>query len=410
MDNFEEIIRSCSKSDEAFNRLKDLIGELIIEKNTAEQRLNLLENAIRSDYDAILITTMDLENPEIVYVNKGFTKMTGYTLEEVTGQSPKILQGPKTDRAVLDKLKRRLEEGRAFFGHTVNYKKDGSEFINQWDIHPLTNERGEITHWVSYQHDITERKRSELKLLDTEVEFDQLVEESKKILVDVDEQGKMLSPNKAFTDFTGYDAEELKQLNFGQIIKGKPDFANIIKPDELEGQRFEFEIINKQKEPVEVVAKARVLRSADKSIIRIALENKTIQKRIVEILSRRLSELDEALDNPKDFSFKLIPNRDGNFRVEYMSDRFEDITGIEPSVLKELPFHELVHDEDVEKVKSHLEMALRGKTHTERFRMKNKGNGYTKVIDYAKPEWSADYRTVDAIKCTASTEISSEKK
>jgi PAS domain S-box-containing protein len=90
------------------------------------------------------------------------------------------LQGPKTDRAVLDILKKRLQEGQSFFGHTVNYRKDGSEFVNQWDIHPLTNEEGEITHWVSYQHDITERKRSEKKVVDAEIEFDRLTEESKK--------------------------------------------------------------------------------------------------------------------------------------------------------------------------------------------------------------------------------------
>ena len=99
-------------------------------------QLKLLEYAIRNDYDSILITELDLDRPgpTIVYVNEGFTHMTGYTKEEVIGKTPRILQGPKTDRAILERLKRRLIEGQAFFGHTINYRKDGTEFINQWDI------------------------------------------------------------------------------------------------------------------------------------------------------------------------------------------------------------------------------------------------------------------------------------
>ncbi len=49
--------------------------------------------------------------------------MTGYLPEEVIGKTPRILQGPKTDRAILDRLKRRLIEGQAFFGHSINYRK-----------------------------------------------------------------------------------------------------------------------------------------------------------------------------------------------------------------------------------------------------------------------------------------------
>lgn len=70
-----------------------------------------------------------------------------------------MLQGEKTDRAILDRLKRRLIEGQAFFGHTINYRKDGSEFINQWDIHPLINAEGEVTHWYLINGMLLRRKR-----------------------------------------------------------------------------------------------------------------------------------------------------------------------------------------------------------------------------------------------------------
>src|SRR6056297_2021340 len=219
MDNLEQKLNSLAKDEKSFKELKELFSETVEERDKFKNHLNLLERAIKSDYDSIVITELGLEKPDpkIVYVNDGFTKMTGYTREEALGKSPRILQGEKTDRAVLDKLKERLKEGKPFFGHTVNYRKDGSEFINQWDIHPLTNDKGEITHWVSYQHDITERKRSEKKVVDSEMEFDKLREESKKTLIDVDEQGNIVTSNKAFRDLTGYTDDELKKFKFWKM-------------------------------------------------------------------------------------------------------------------------------------------------------------------------------------------------
>src|SRR6056297_383839 len=119
--NIKEHLQELSKDEQAFNKLKELFLEIEEEKEMYERDLNLLEAAIRNDYDSILITELDLEKPgpKIVYVNDGFRKMTGYSREEVIGKTPRILQGPKTDRAILDKLKRKLKEGQAFFGHTV---------------------------------------------------------------------------------------------------------------------------------------------------------------------------------------------------------------------------------------------------------------------------------------------------
>lgn len=406
MENLEELLKSCCKDAEAFEKLKAATDQLKTDKQSAEQRLDLLERAIRNDYDSIMITTLDLENPEIVYVNDGFTKITGYQRDEVIGQSPGILQGPETDRAVLDKLKKRLKEGRAFFGQTVNYRKDGSEFINQWDVHPLLNEQGDATHWVSYQHDVTERKRSEIKLLDTEVEFDQLIEESKKILVDVDEKGQIFTSNKAFRDFLGYNAEEIKQMNFSQLVlqKHQAALSELLRPENSEGRTYELEIKNKQGQQIEVKATTRVLKPEGHTIIRIALENRTIQKRIEKMLSRQLSKLKEAFDDTKEFNYTLMP-QDNHFIVQHVSDGFTKLTNIAPERIRELPFCELVDDKDLEKVKTHLNTVYQGNSHTEQFCLKNKGGDFTEVTDYAKPVWSRDQKAVIAIKGTVSAEL-----
>jgi PAS domain S-box-containing protein len=93
---------------------------------------------------------------EIVYVNDAFTEMTGYEADEVRGRTPGMLQGPKTDQAVLDRLDRQIQRGERFHGETVNYRKDGSEFVIEWKVIPVEQE-GQTTHHVAVQRDVSHR-------------------------------------------------------------------------------------------------------------------------------------------------------------------------------------------------------------------------------------------------------------
>jgi len=189
----------------------------------ASSHVELLENAIRNDYDSILITELNLEKPgpKIVYVNEGFTRMTGYSKEETIGKTPRMLQGPKTDRAILDRLKRRLIEGQAFFGHTINYRKDGTEFINQWDIHPLINADGEVTHWVSYQRDVTEKKETAKAIFNTD--FDELLKRREEFtlkfgLSDEDSSIECRFVTEAFEEITGLNKNLLFEIGFEAVL------------------------------------------------------------------------------------------------------------------------------------------------------------------------------------------------
>jgi PAS domain S-box-containing protein len=132
---------------------------------SASSELELLRAAVEAVDEAILITGPELDSPgpRIEYVNAGFTRMTGYTAEEVLGRTPRVLQGPGTDRAVLDSIRAALGAGRPFRGETVNYRKDGTEFIIEWRITPVLGADGRVAHWVSAQRDVTGRKRAEAR-------------------------------------------------------------------------------------------------------------------------------------------------------------------------------------------------------------------------------------------------------
>ncbi len=144
------------------------LGETLAkrERRQTEETLRLLGTALEQSNESIMITDarLDLPGPAIVFVNPAFSRMTGYTAEESMGNTPRILQGPRTDKAVLNRLRKNLEQGELFVGEAVSYRKDGSEFDLEWQVAPVRNAGGKITHFVGIQRDITERKTREREL------------------------------------------------------------------------------------------------------------------------------------------------------------------------------------------------------------------------------------------------------
>ena len=138
----------------------------ITERKRADELLRLLGCAVEQSKESIVITdtALDSPGPSIVFVNPAFTKMTGYTADEAIGRNPRFLQGPRTDRALLSRLRQNLERGEVFAGEGLNYRKDGTEFHLEWQIAPIRDASGNATHFVAIQRDITERKRLEAKL------------------------------------------------------------------------------------------------------------------------------------------------------------------------------------------------------------------------------------------------------
>ncbi len=139
----------------------------ITDRKAQELQLRLLELVVTTTNDAVLITEAEPINepgPRILYVNPAFTRMSGYTLEEVVGKTPRILQGKKTDRASLDRIRTALETGQPVRVDLINYRKDGTDFWVELSIVPIANESGWFTHWVSVQRDISDRKQAEAAL------------------------------------------------------------------------------------------------------------------------------------------------------------------------------------------------------------------------------------------------------
>ncbi len=150
------------------NKAIRMVGALqdINQRKKKEHELKLLESVITNTNDSVLITEaepIDGFGSKILYVNNAFTKLTGYTADEVIGKTPRILQGPKTDRAALDRFKEHLKKWEACEATLINYKKNGEEFWIHISITPVADEKGWFTHWISIQRDVTEQKNKEIQ-------------------------------------------------------------------------------------------------------------------------------------------------------------------------------------------------------------------------------------------------------
>ena len=113
----------------------------------AETWLLLLESATANALDAVLITEadpIDEPGPRIVYANEAFTRMTGYAHEEVVGKTPRLLQGPETDRSELDRIRAAITNWEPVQAEIVNYRKDGTKFWVELNVVPITDESGRL--------------------------------------------------------------------------------------------------------------------------------------------------------------------------------------------------------------------------------------------------------------------------
>ncbi len=105
------------------------------------------------------------EQGRVQWINEGFTRLFGYTLDEARGHfCPHLIRGPGTDARMLAAVARAAKEGRDFRGEMLHYAKDGREVWCDFEMRPLRDEAGRVTGFMSIQLDVTARRRAEDEL------------------------------------------------------------------------------------------------------------------------------------------------------------------------------------------------------------------------------------------------------
>jgi PAS domain S-box-containing protein len=247
----------------ATDGLTVVLHDITARRKEAE-RLRLLEACVARLNDILLITEaepIDEPGPRIVLVNDAFRRITGYAPEEVIGRTPRILQGPGTQRAELDRIGAALRAWQPVRAELLNYTKSGEELWLDLAIVPVADERGWYTHWVAIERDVTERKRAQTELEQQAALLDQVGD----AIVVRDMAERILFWNGAAERIYGWRAEEVLGRGVRDLVY--EDAAAIDEPMRIllrDGQwSGRFGQRRRDGAPVVVEARWRLMRNPD---------------------------------------------------------------------------------------------------------------------------------------------------
>jgi PAS domain S-box-containing protein len=164
--------------------------------------LLLQVSALEAAVNPIVISRRD---GTIVWINKAFEQLSGYTRKEALGQSTRLLKSEKQSPQFYEDMWRAVLSGQTWRGELINRRKNGSLYHEEMTITPVKNGAGEITHFIAIKLDITERKRAEERIC----LLAQAVENSPEMIAIADPEGRILFVNKALVQTTGYEESDV---------------------------------------------------------------------------------------------------------------------------------------------------------------------------------------------------------
>ncbi len=157
----------------------------ITERKQAEEHMRKLALAVEQSPHSIVITNI---SAEIEFVNAEFCRSSGYTVQEVLGKNPRILQSGQTPQATYESLWDALTSGQNWHGEFLNRRKNGETYVELQHFTPIRAMDGRVTHYLSIKEDITERKRIEAELEQHRHHLEELVAERSSQIFRLNEQ------------------------------------------------------------------------------------------------------------------------------------------------------------------------------------------------------------------------------
>jgi len=121
----------------------------------------VLAKILDSCLNGVTLADPDLEDLPLVYANKAFEEITGYTQEETIGKNCRFLQGSDRDQAEVVKLKEAIKNKQSVEVTLKNYKKNGELFYNHLKMMPLFDSKGNLLYFLGVQHDATQQVKAE---------------------------------------------------------------------------------------------------------------------------------------------------------------------------------------------------------------------------------------------------------
>lgn len=191
--------------------------------------MTLLYELFNNIHDPVLITNRDYENPRVIYINAVFTESFGFSKRDILGKTPKVLQGPKTDRNSLDKIKsflkdcceERLGNGYKITIELINYTKHGNEYWNELTIVNVKTETEAV--FLSFSRLANTRSELELALTTTEGDYNNPI---LFINWNIENNWNITAVSKSCHQLLGYEQIDLINRSFKTLVN--PDDYKVL--------------------------------------------------------------------------------------------------------------------------------------------------------------------------------------
>lgn len=202
---------------------------------------SIRDDAMHQAPVGITIADITIKDEPLIYINDNFIEMTGYKRQDIIGQNCRFLQGEKTNKEPVSKMRNAIKNNEATTVELLNYRKDGSTFWNRVTISPVYNKENELKYYVGFQEDITASKRNEKQ----KSVFERYIEVSNQPMCLTDSNWDIEYTNPAFEKLTEYSKKELRGNNISIFEPNDSDYN--IYDDLNENNIWTEELINKKK-------------------------------------------------------------------------------------------------------------------------------------------------------------------
>jgi PAS domain S-box-containing protein len=129
--------------------------------DVTDRKSDIFFAAVETTRMPMIVTDPRQPDNPIIFANRAFLAMTGYTPEELVGRNCRFLQGPETDRETIAQVRKAIAEKREFATEILNYRKNGSTFWNALFVSPVYNADGELVYFFGSQLDVSRRRDAE---------------------------------------------------------------------------------------------------------------------------------------------------------------------------------------------------------------------------------------------------------
>jgi diguanylate cyclase (GGDEF)-like protein/PAS domain S-box-containing protein len=362
----------------AFIRLKDnLVRKAHLEveiRERVEDELRVLTRAVEQSPASVVITNLA---GDIQYVNSRFTQVTGYSLEDVVGHNPRVLKTDRTPAGTHDALWSALVAGREWQGEFVNQRKDGSHYYEFAAISPIKDRDGNITQYLAVKEDITDRKRQEAELRESEARYRSLFEQTTDAVIVFGLDFKILTANQRTLDLLGYSLDELTGMSMVEI-SAEPDKTRQVEEKLLAGLEvplYERKLFHKDGHWISAEVSIGLARAEDGTPLHVQSVVRDISERKSTEEALRSSETKYRIVVENNYDWEFWSNPAGGF--EYISPSCKNITGYSPEELIADPdlVRRMVVAEDEAVVADHLEKTMLLTRHQIHYRIHHKQGG-----------------------------------